>query len=117
MAPQAASTQTGDQEAAKNAAQARAALDAMVPAPASRLTGTVATYTVDRLAYSPAPPVVDIVVDFDGGGRYTLEAADADADAFDVGARVGLTFRRMFTAGGVANYFWKARLLAAQEES
>jgi uncharacterized OB-fold protein len=97
------------------------ALDAMEPAPASRLTGTVATYTVDRLAYSPAPPVVDIVVDFDGGGRCTLEAADADAGALDVGVRVGLTFRRMFTAGGVANYFWKARLLAPpgepQEES
>jgi uncharacterized OB-fold protein len=89
----------------------------MEPAPASRLTGTVATYTVDRLAYSPAPPVVDVVVDFDGGGRYTLEAADADADAFDIGARVGLTFRRLFSAGGVANYFWKARLLALPGET
>jgi hydroxymethylglutaryl-CoA synthase len=94
-----------------------AALDAMEPAPASRLTGTVATYTVDRLAYSPSPPVVDVVVDFDDGGRCTLEAADPDADAFDVGVRVGLTFRRMFTAAGVANYFWKARLLAPPGET
>lgn len=81
----------------------------MEPARASRLGGTVATYTVDRLAYSPSPPVVDVVVDFDGGGRCTLEAADADPDAFEVGSRVDLTFRRLFTAGGVHNYFWKAR--------
>ena len=31
--------------------------------------GTIATFTVDRLAYSPSPPVVFAVVDFDGGGR------------------------------------------------
>ena len=83
--------------------------DAMEIARASRLGGTVATYTVDRLAYSPSPPVVDVVVDFDGGGRCTLEAADADPDVFEVGSRVDLTFRRLFTAGGVHNYFWKAR--------
>lgn len=86
--------------------------DEMVPAPASRLEGTVATYTVDRLAYSPSPPVVDVVVDFDGGGRCSLEVADADPEAFSVGSRVDLTFRRLFTAGGVHNYFWKARLVA-----
>ena len=86
-------------------------------APMADVAGTIATYTVDRLAYSLSPPVVAAVIDFDGGGRCTLEVADADADALDVGVRAGLTFRRMFTAGGVANYFWKARLLAAQEES
>ncbi|MDX6234250.1 MAG: hydroxymethylglutaryl-CoA synthase [Nocardioidaceae bacterium] len=86
--------------------------DQMEGAPASRLEGRVATYTVDRLAYSPSPPVVDVVVDFDGGGRCALEVADADPDAFMVGSRVDLTFRNLFTAGGVHNYFWKARLLA-----
>lgn len=73
--------------------------------------GTVATYTVDRLAFSPSPPVVEAVVDFDGGGRYTLEVADSDPDALKVGARVELTFRRLNTAGGVHNYFWKARAI------
>ncbi|GAA5129666.1 OB-fold domain-containing protein [Haloechinothrix salitolerans] len=74
-------------------------------------TGTVATYTVDRLAYSPSPPLIDAVVDFDGGGRYTLEVADTEPDALAVGTRVALTFRRLFTSGGVHNYFWKARVL------
>ncbi len=73
--------------------------------------GTVATFTVDRLAYSLAPPVVGAVVDFDGGGRYTLELADGGADRITVGSRVGLTFRRLHSAGGVHNYFWKAKLL------
>ena len=31
--------------------------------------GTIVTFTIDRLAYSPSPPIVFAVVDFDGGGR------------------------------------------------
>ena len=58
-------------------------------------TGTIATFTVDRLAYSPSPPVVFAVVDFDGGGRLPVE----------------LTFRKLFTADGIHNYFWKARII------
>ena len=74
------------------------------------LGGTVATSTVDRLAFSPSPPVVDVVVDFEGGGRTTLEVADADPAGVAVGAEVELVFRNLFSAGGVANYFWKARV-------
>lgn len=82
--------------------------DAMEPVPVADRAGTVATFTVDRLAFSPSPPVVDVVVDFAGGGRTTLEVADADPDAIAVGTEVELAFRRLFTAGGVHNYFWKA---------
>ena len=85
-------------------------VDEMEPRPLASARGTVATYTVDRLAFSPSPPLIDAVVDFDGGGRYTLEVADALPDELAVGARVELSFRRLFTAGGVHNYFWKARL-------
>jgi hydroxymethylglutaryl-CoA synthase len=87
------------------------AVDRMQPAPLAGRPGTVATYTVDRLAYSPSPPMIDAVVDFDGGGRYTLELADARPDEIDIGARVEMTFRRLYTSGGVHNYFWKARPL------
>lgn len=86
------------------------ATDQMDPAPAAQLRGTVVTYTVDRLAYSPSPPVVQVVVDVDGGGRCTLEIADAEPDRLRVGARIGFTFRRLFTADGVHDYFWKAHL-------
>jgi 3-hydroxy-3-methylglutaryl CoA synthase/uncharacterized OB-fold protein len=88
-----------------------AAVDQMAPARLADTPGTIATHTVDRLAFSPSPPLMDAVIDFDGGGRYALEVADADAGDLAVGARVGLVFRRLYTAGGVHNYFWKARLV------
>jgi uncharacterized OB-fold protein len=72
------------------------------------LRGTVVTYTVDHLAFSPSPPMVQAVIDVDGGGRCTLEVADAEPERLRVGARVGFTFRRLFTAGDVHDYFWKA---------
>jgi uncharacterized OB-fold protein len=78
--------------------------------PVAGLNGTVATYTVDHLAYSPSPPVVQAVVDVAGGGRFTCEVADAEPERIQVGSPVGFTFRRLFTAGDVHNYFWKARL-------
>lgn len=87
------------------------AVDKMATESLAAREGSVATFTVDRLAFSQSPPVVDVVVDFDGGGRYSLEVADADEEAIGVGTRVGLTFRRLGTTGGVHNYFWKARAL------
>jgi 3-hydroxy-3-methylglutaryl CoA synthase len=71
--------------------------------------GTVTTFTIDKLAYSPSPPVVFAVVDFDDGERLPVELTDVDADEVSVGMRVEMTFRRLFTADGIANYFWKAR--------
>lgn len=82
----------------------------MTPHPVSRTTGTVATFTVDRLAFSPSPPVINAVVDFDGGGRFLLELTDTDPDEVAVGARVEPTFRRLYTTNGVHNYFWKGRI-------
>jgi len=88
------------------------AVDAMTAVPLAGARGTVATFTVDRLAHSPSPPLVDAVVDFDGGGRCTLEIADGASDELVVGTRVEPVFRRLYTAGGVHNYFWKARTTA-----
>ncbi len=79
--------------------------------PMADAVGTIATFTVDRLAYSPSPPVVFAVVDFDGGGRLPIELTDVDLDDVRIGARVALTFRKLFTADGIHNYFWKARLV------
>jgi 3-hydroxy-3-methylglutaryl CoA synthase/uncharacterized OB-fold protein len=71
--------------------------------------GRVVTFTVDRLAFSLSPPVVGAVVDFDGGGRYRCEMTDVDPETIAVGAEVAMTFRRLYTAEGAHNYFWKAR--------
>ena len=80
--------------------------------PMADAVGTIVTFTIDRLAYSPSPPIVFAVVDFDGGGRLPVELTDVD-DVAKVrpGARVELTFRRLFTADDIHNYFWKARIV------
>ncbi|MGQ0466553.1 MAG: OB-fold domain-containing protein [Sporichthyaceae bacterium] len=82
----------------------------MAPVRMADTVGTVATFTVDRLAFSPSPPMIDAVVDFDGGGRTLLEIADASPNDVVIGRRVRPVFRRLYTSGGVHNYFWKARI-------
>lgn len=72
----------------------------------------VATFTVDRLAYSLSPPMVGVVIDFEGGGRYRCQMTDVDPDTVTIGTEVEMTFRRLYTAQGVHNYFWKAKPLA-----
>jgi hypothetical protein len=79
--------------------------------PMADAVGTIVTFTIDRLAYSPSPPIVFAVVDFDGGGRLPVELTDVDVDQVRTGARVELTFRKLFTADDIHNYFWKARLV------
>lgn len=85
--------------------------DEMGQRPMAAATGTIATFTVDRVAYSPSPPIVFAVVDFDGGGRMPVELCDCDPDEIATGARVEMTFRRLHRVDGIANYFWKARLV------
>ena len=81
----------------------------MTPEPMRDVPAAIATFTVDRLAYSMSPPVVVAVVDFEGGGRFQCEMTDVDPGKVKLGDRVELTFRRLYTANGIHNYFWKAR--------
>jgi hydroxymethylglutaryl-CoA synthase len=92
------------------------AVDRMEPVRMADVPATIATFTVDRLAYSMSPPVVAAVIDFDGGGRFQCELTDVDPSTVAIGDRVEMTFRRLFTSGGVHNYFWKARPLARTGE-
>jgi 3-hydroxy-3-methylglutaryl CoA synthase/uncharacterized OB-fold protein len=87
------------------------AVDRMSPERLADVPAVIATFTVDRLAYSLSPPVVAAVIDFEGGGRFQCELTDVDPAAVAIGQRVEMTFRRLFTAGGIHNYFWKARPL------
>jgi uncharacterized OB-fold protein len=50
------------------------AVDRMTPERMADVPATIATYTVDRLAYSLSPPVVVGVLDFEGGGPLHLRA-------------------------------------------
>jgi 3-hydroxy-3-methylglutaryl CoA synthase len=92
------------------------AVDDMDPVPMADAEGTIVTFTVDRLAYSPSPPVIFAVVDFDSdgepgknGGRLPIELTDVDEADVQIGGRVEMTFRRLNSSDGIHNYFWKAR--------
>jgi len=92
------------------------AIDRMTDVPMADAVGTVATFTVDRLAFTPSPPMVAAVINFPGGGRFRCQLTDVDPATVAIGDRVEMTFRRMLTAGnGVHNYFWKARPVRGEE--
>jgi uncharacterized OB-fold protein len=78
------------------------------PVDLTRRSATIRTFSVDRLAHSPNPPVIAAIVDFDGGGRLEVELADTAPDTLAVGQRVRMTFRRRHSSGGIHNYAWKA---------
>ncbi len=90
------------------------AIDRMETERLADVPATIATFTIDRLAFSPSPPAIFAVVDFDGGGRFSCELTDADPASVAIGQRVEMTFRRLYTAHGIHNYFWKARPIRVQ---
>ena len=85
------------------------AVDQMEDEPFADAPCKIATYTIDHLAYSLQPPVIAAVVEFEKGGRINCQLTDVDPDAVAIGDELEMTFRRMYTAQGVHNYFWKAR--------
>lgn len=85
------------------------AVDDMEAVAMADTTAKVVTFTVDSLAYSPSPPTIFAVCDFEGGGRLPIELTDVAPDEVSIGMDVEMTFRRISTADGIANYFWKAR--------
>jgi 3-hydroxy-3-methylglutaryl CoA synthase len=84
------------------------AADDFEPVSASGQTGRIVTFTIDRLAFSPSPPLVSAIVAFTGGGRLQCELTDVHRP-IRVGDEVIPAFRRGATAGGIRNYLWKAR--------
>ena len=84
-------------------------IDSMVQAPMSNRIGRIVTFTIDHLVYSENPPIVFAVVDFEGGGRIPIEITDIDPSDVSIGMEVIPTFRKIFTADGIHNYFWKVR--------
>lgn len=85
------------------------AVDDMEPVPMSDAIGKIATFTIDHMTYTPSPPIVFAVVDYDDGARFACELTDISVEDVHIGGRVEMTFRRLFTEAGIHNYFWKAR--------
>jgi len=79
--------------------------------PLAEVPARVISVTADSLTYSPSPPAWYGMVDFDGGGRLTVEFADV-AEKIEVGDAVRMVFRiKAFDeTRGFVKYFWKAAL-------
>ncbi len=84
-------------------------VDEMQPEHYADARVTIATYTVDHLAYSLQPPVVAAVIDFEQGGRFQCQLTDVDPAKVAIDDELEMTFRRLYTVDGIHNYFWKAR--------
>ena len=97
----------------------------------SRATGTqedylfadrlakVMSFTADRLAYSPDPPVYYGMIDFEGGGRMIVDFADVEGDEVEVDLPVRMVFRiKAFDEmRGFRKYFWKAMPIRSAAKS
>lgn len=83
------------------------AADEMSPYSFLGKKATVRTYTLDGQSISKDPPNYLVVVDFEGGGKMMTYMVDCKAEDVYVGMEVKLSFRKLFTAGGVHTYFWK----------
>jgi len=79
----------------------------------SEKKGMLAAYGIDYLAVCPDPPLVGVVVDFEGGGRFSTTLTDRDVDKLAVGMQVEPTFRIVHESRGYMNYFWKCRPIRA----
>lgn len=86
------------------------ARDSSVPEPMFDVSAHVATLTDDWLSESVQLPAKVVAVDFEGGGRFEFELADAMGHTVHIGDPVEPTFRVAGVAGNkVRNYIWKVR--------
>jgi len=71
--------------------------------------GEIFTYTREYYIPFPPmnPPMAMVVVDMEGGGRLHIQMTDHEFDEVEIGKKVRLTYRKLFEAGDVTNYFWK----------
>jgi uncharacterized OB-fold protein len=95
------------------------AKDAMEPVRLSDRKAKIFTYTLDNLAQVPAfdLPMVDTIIDFDGGGRGCFQMTDRDPGEVKVGLEVEMTFRKLHTSNEMNNYFWKCTPVREAKES
>ncbi|BDG59573.1 OB-fold domain-containing protein [Caldinitratiruptor microaerophilus] len=85
------------------------AVDHMEPYRFADRPARLVTFTADHLAAAVDPPTLLGAIDFEGGGRMLVELTDCMANELHVGMPVEMTFRRLYEAEGIQNYFWKAR--------
>jgi uncharacterized OB-fold protein len=85
------------------------AKDMMEPYKFADKTGKIFTFTKEFISPQPVQPLVEAVVDFEGGGRMVCDVTDVDPAEVKIGMSVEMSFRHIYERDGVKNYFWKAR--------
>jgi 3-hydroxy-3-methylglutaryl CoA synthase len=83
------------------------AIDQMEEYRFSDRLGHLFTYTGDMLAFSPTPPEMYGMIDFEGGGRAIFNLTDCDLDEISVNMPLEMTFRKRWEAPGFVGYGWK----------
>lgn len=91
------------------------AVDASASYSVANCLGTVVSVSTDTLSDSPVDAPRAGVVDFDGGGRMSVEFTDAEGADIGPGSRVSMSFRRTSTIRGLPDYFWRARPVRRDE--
>jgi uncharacterized OB-fold protein len=69
---------------------------------------TVFTYSMDYLSGTTDVPLVIAVINFEGGGRMLSMMTDREIGELSVGMPVEMSFRKIRSAGGIHNYYWKS---------
>jgi len=73
-------------------------------------TAKIASYTVDWLAYTPNPPLIFGMVEFEEGAKFMMQMTDFDPNEVEVGSPVKMVFRikDYDKVRNFPTYFWKA---------
>lgn len=86
------------------------AIDKMEPYRFSDKTAKIVSYTGDMLNAALDPPSLYGKIEFEGGGRHTLDFTDCTIDELSIGKTMTVTFRRKFhdNIRNIIGYYWKA---------
>ncbi len=67
------------------------------------------SFSHDYVIETMDSPVTVTFVDFEGGGRLMCDMTDRDPAAVEVGMSLEMTFRLLYSVGGIHNYWWKCQ--------
>jgi 3-hydroxy-3-methylglutaryl CoA synthase len=65
------------------------------------------TYALDYIAGSVDVPLAVCIVNFQGGGRALMTMTDRVVEEIAIDMPLEMSFRRLYEAEGIHNYFWK----------
>ena len=85
------------------------AKDSMEPVRLSDRRAKIFTFTLDNLAQIPSYdlPMVDTILNFEGGGRGCFQMTDRDPREVKIEMEVEMPFRKLHTSNEMNNYYWK----------